>query len=751
MITNYLYDNVSEQEKLTKEYLVSNIDKHISELFYTDRTFEKKCLDFAQGVRNAEDLSYLTDNYGVSNPLDVPFVPILRKRINHLVNKHLQNNLDYLVTCQNKEGIDYKMQSKKYAILNDISKKITQIAEYNKKMLELNKDLKDYNIEEIINELKAKYGDEWQSDIEIAAYDYSQYYIDRYDLKHKINEAFYHFIVTGQPYYRCYIRELGKDPVFEVIPSEELFVDRYDKEEWIKDHKRVVRCQYMTSQEIINRFGHYFNEDEKKQIQKMLFSRTNHYNKTPHLVRDSDGFIFYNPEQTNELQLIRVFHVEWISNNPVENDNEELLLVDSMMNNIQKVRMREDRYEGYKIEIGNGLYFGCGKSKYVNRSLSDPYSCGLSYNGFRYRYRNGLPYSIVWASRDIQNMYDIIYFQLNTLYTSIMPGGPITVLETIPNEYGDTPEERFTKSIGYRKLGYGQLVSLSQEGYEQIAGFNQWGANVPSNVDGNLLQALQTQLELLEQQLDNLMGITRQSLGELEERDGKGTTAMAITQSEIVNKHLYYLISMFTKKALTDIVNLARITHSSGFVGSYVLGNSQKIFTIDPETFVLADYNIHFSDDLEDIEKLKLSNEMIMSALSNQTLDLKKSFDVLMEKSISMKKRIIDRIGKEQQEANNKAVQEMSQQLEEMSKQLEQLQKENEKLKQTADKLKEKEIMLKEQQMLINKEIEEKKIQVEENIWLDRKRLKEEELKKEVLQIVDNNPYNNKIKDIVPL
>ena len=751
MNTKYIFDDVPEEEKLTEEYLVNNINRHISELYYINRTFERKCLDFAQGIRGIDELGYLTDNYGVSNPLDIPFIPMLRKRINYLTNKQLQNHLDYIVTCQNKEGIDYKMQSKKYAILNDITTKFNKIAEENKKLLESNKELKDFSTEEIMKELKSKYGDDWQSDIEIAAYLYSQYFIDRYDIKHEINKAFYHFIVTGQPYYRCYIREMGKDPVFEYVPSEELYVDRYDKEEWVKNHKRVVRCQYMTSQEIITRFGHYLNDEERDIVQKMLFSKTEYYNKAPRLVRESDGHAFVNPNENVELELIRVFHVEWISNNPVQTDNENLDLVDSLMNNLQNTRLRQDRYEGWKIEIGEGIYFGCGKSKYVNRTIQNPYECTLSYNGFRYRYRNGLPYSIVWSSRDIQNMYDMTYFQLNTLYASIMPGGPITVEEAIPASYGDTPEERFKKSIGYRKLGFGQLVSISQEGSEALAGFNQWGANIPSNVDGNLIQALQAQLELLEQQLDNLMGITRQSLGELEERDGKGTTAMAITQAEIVNKDLYYLISMFTKQALNDIVNLARITHSSGFVGSYVLGNTHKIFTIDPESFTLADYNIHFSDDFEDMEKLKLANEMVMQALQAQTLDLKKSFDILMEKSIAMKKRAIDRIGKEQQESNAKAVQEMSQQLEEMNKQLEQLQKENERLKQVGDKLKEQEMKLKEQQIMIDKDLKERELQMKENEWLDKKKLKEEELKKEMLQMTDDNPYNNKIKDSVSL
>lgn len=744
----YLNDDIPESEKLEKEYLISNINKHIADLFVENKTFERKCFDFASGIRDNHEMKYLADNYGVSNPLDIPFVPITRKRINYLVNKSLQNKLDYHVTCQNREALEYKLQQKKKEILDDLASRLEKEYSRNAKLIQKGKEPKEILVEELMNDLKAKYDDSWLSDIEIAAYNYSRYYIDRYELKHKFSTAIEHMIITGQCYYRTYINEIGKDPVFEIVSPEELFVDTNNNEHWIKNHRRVVRVKYMTPVDVINQLGHFMTDEEKALVQKIIVHGTFASNKNPHLVNMSDGsvldykFTLYGANN----DLVRVFHVEWIANNPVEYDTENMVLIDTLDSNIRNIRHRKDRYEGYKIDIGQGIYIGCGKTKYVNRSLMNPFDCELSYNGFRYRYRNGEPYSIVWKSRDIQNMYDLTYFQLNTLFLSIIPGGPLTIEESIPKSYGNTPEERFLKTLGYRKLGYGQLVQLSQEGSEVLGSFNNWGAYIPSNVDPNLIQSLQAQLELLEQQLDNLMGITRQSLGEMEERDGKGTTQMAISMAEIVNKDLYFFHSLFIKHALTSIVNLARISHQEGFLGSYSLGLDHKIFSIDSEKFTMADYNIFFSDEQEDAEKMKLADEFIVKAMESQLIDLRKSFDALMEKSTSYKKRVITRATRDIERQKAEALQQLQQQLEQMQKQLEQLQKENEKLKQVKNNFEE--IELKKQELEHKREIEKKKLELEETKHYDMKNLKEKELQIEYHQLTDNNPYNNEIRNV---
>jgi len=738
-------ENIPESKKLEKEYLIHSINKHINELFTDDKTFEKKCFNFAAGIRDKEEMSYLKNNYGVSNPTDIPFVPITKKRINYLVNKALQNHLDYQVTCQNKEAIEYKLQQKKYLILNDLITTITNYANENVKILQEGKKQKDLRVEDLLKTIKEKYNDNWKTDIEIAAYNYIQYYIDRYELKLKFNQAMENLIIAGQMYFRTYIKEIGKDPVFEIVSPEELYLDENNYEFWVRNHKRAVRIKYMTPTDIISEFGHYLSDEEREKINKIFFS--NNQTKYPHLVNSSGNILDNYQEDTfDTTRLVRVFHVEWISNNPVDYDSDSLDLLDNIENNLGKKRYRQDRYEGYKIDVGSGIYIACGKTKYVNRSLMNPYECTLSYDGFRYKYRNGKPYSILWKTRDIQNMFDLTYFQLSSLFSSIMPGSSIIPEEAIPNSYGNTPEERLFKFVGYRKLGLPTIVSLSQEGSESLGGFSNWGAALPSNVDGGLIQALQAQLELLEQQLDNIMGITRQSLGEMEERDGKSTTMMAVSNAEIVSKDIYFHNSMFIKHALTSIVNLARIAHKEGFIGAYSLGLDHKIFSLDAEKFTIADYNVFFSDDIEDVEKLKIANDIVAQALSAQMISLRKAFDVLMEKSISMKKKIIENTSIEQEEQQKQMVEQLQQQLEELQKNIEALQKENEKLKNQKNNIDE--IELKRQELLHKIETDKKKLKLEETKMIDDKAIKEEQLRLQILQITDNNPYNDKIKKL---
>jgi hypothetical protein len=771
-----LSDFVKEEDKSKERYLIGNCDRHIADLV-TDKIYERKCYDFFNGIRDNSEFQHLVDNYGVSHPQDIPFVPLMGVMIKALTNVQLQNHLDYQVTCQNSDALLIKQNERRFFMLEEISlevmntfnKHLQMVQEYQKLMsrdpkkaesikeeLERESKKKMFWIEDLKRKISQKYGSNWKTDYEVAAQDYIQYYIDRYNLKQKFNMAFQDLCVTGQAYIRTYIKELGKDPVVELCNPEETFFDYNEEKMWLQDCRRVVHRRWMTSGDILTEYGHYLTEEDRTRLEMMFVDYYNNYgrwrneqvfiNQIDSENRSNQEHLYFTGTARWRRALIPVFHVEWISPNEVEADNDVLDLVHTKgRDNINsKKRRRKDRYECYKIDIGRGLYFGYGKCAYVNREHDNPYECKLSYNGLLYRGRNSKPYSLVWATRDIQNMYDITYFQLNNLFSMARPGGVIIPLEHIPKQFGDKVHERIIKNAAYKKAGMDQIVSLSQEGMEGQYAFNNFGS-YPSNLDGGLLQAYMNYLEILREQAMNIVGLNRQLLGQIEEQDGKSTTTMAIKQGEVITKDLYYLNGMLIKQTLTNVVNLSRLTVMDNWVGSVTVGDTHKIFSIDAERYSLADYGVFISDDLEDTEKLKRADELLLRALDNNLVDLQTAFNTLMSRSISRRKQVIDQGVAAIEQSAMTQLANMQQENEQLQKQIEELQATIQKLGGKEALIQEEKLKLEREKLNLEKETKLKELELKNKQINDNRAIKEEALNVEKLQIKDNNPNNNSI------
>lgn len=764
-----LSDWVSEEDKLKPLYLIGNCNRHIADLV-TDKLWEKKCNDFYNGRRDAAEFQHIVDNYGVQHPTSLPFIPIMAKMIKALANVQLQNALDYKITCQNQEALVVKMEQRKQLLMDEIylqlKKKLEEStkrqAQIQQKMQqnpqqaeqiqqEFEEDQKRQQgwIESLVQRLNLKYGSSWLTDFEVAANSYMQYYIDRYNLRQVFNLNMQDLCITGQMYIRTYIKELGRDPVTEVCNPEETFFDYQDNVLWLQNARRVVHRRWMTAVDILNEFGHLIDEDDRQRLDGILTDYYANYGRWRQemltIDRGNEEYLYYSGVSRTRQALIPVFHVEWLSPNPVKDDLERLDLVRGKVKNIKsKVRYRVDRYECYKIDVGNGIFFGYGKSEFVSRSKDNPYTCTLSYNGMIYRGRNNRPYSLVWATRDIQNMYDITHYQLNNLFATAEPGGVITPIEHIPESFGNTPEERMIKAKAYRKLGMGHIISISQEGLEGQFAFNNYGT-YQSNLDGNLLQAYMGYLEILENQAMNIVGLNRQILGQVEELDGKGTTTMAIRQGEIINKDLYFLLGTFIKQTLTNIVNLSRLTLKDGWIGSITQGESHKMFSIDAEKYQLADYNVFISDDLEDTNKFVVADQLMMKAVESQMVDLKTAFDVMMTNSISKRKQAIEQAMSNAEKSAVTQLTQAQQELEAAQKQIQELEKQIKQLGGKKTLIDEQRIKIEQQKLQQEAKIEEEKLRLMRQKIEGEKEIKEEALRVEKAQTLDTNPHNNPV------
>lgn len=754
-----LLDTVPEKEKLKLPYLKGNVDYAIADLVY-DKRETKVAYESYYGQRDYREFKHLSDNYGVGSPVDIPNMRLMGTRIDYLVGKAMQNTFDYFVTCANTEAINLKNTEKVTTILKELQQK------FEKGLQQPSKEKNPTYSEQFLKELKENFGDHWQASFEIAAQDMLTRLIDELALMEQSKDHIKDAFIAGECFNRVFVEEIGKAPGYWRCDPRDFFYEPNPNSPWIKDCRRVVYRQYIHPTQVLSKFGHLMKEEDRERIAIAISgyydSRTAkevlHYD-------DADGNdIAFSDHPNYHRDLIEVYHVEWVSTNIVSANTDVLDMVESTgIKNIKTKgkRLRVDRYEGYKIEQLGNIYFGLGKSKYIERSVSDPYSCTLSYNGrvlkaprIDNRYHENRtpvsyrPFSFITATKDISDLYDITTMQLNQLMGAARPGGTITVLEHIPNFLGLTNEERIAKAAGYEKGFSTKLVSLSQEGTTPgeagAVPFNNYGS-YPANLDGSLIQAFVQYLQILEQQADSMLGLNARMKGEMEERDGKAATLNAIQQGDLFTKEIFRMHSAFMRQTLTRLLNCTRISYQNGFMGSVVLGKREKQFLIDPKTHSIADFNVYISDDVEEKQYQQKADEMVMLAVQNQVADLRLAFDTLTSRSITQKKQAVEHALKRREESAESQLQQLQQQMEEMQKQLEQVEKTKQQAESKLDQYKQKELQLKQQETMADIEATKKKLEIEEAKRKDKKETDSKKLQVELAQLHDSNKKNDAI------
>jgi len=775
MLANFLIediiDTVPENEKKEIKYLKGNVDHAISSLVY-DKIRERVAYNTYWGKRDETELQHLSDNYGVGVPIAIPNMRLMAGRINRLIGKALQNNLDYHVTCSNSTAIDIKMQQKRNLIISELETEVNKVAEENKKLLVNRKDaegkplpIRDVLSDKFLKKIRQKYGESWQADFEISIEKFLKHITDRKELSQKNSEWFRDLCVTGQEFTRIYVKEEGKLPDIWRVDPENFFYESNHESPWIEDCRRVVYRRYMSPTAILNELGPLMTKEDHKKVARAITSYYNSvYQREVLFQVDQFG---ENRAITNSpryvADLIEVFHVEWVATNYEDRPVEALNLVESKTANIKsKKRQRKDRYEGYKIEIAGGIYCGMGKSKHILRTQDDPSDCKLTYNGYvygrhrargtfdsAYRTVHDEPFSMVLATKDIQDLYDITHFHLNNLYAMARPGGTITVLEHIPKEFGDTPEERIIKNAAYEKTLSQKVISLSQQG--SIPGeagsipFNNYG-QYSTNLDGQLLQAFISYIGVLESQADKMLGLNPQMMGEVEERSGKGVTTQAIQQAELITKEMFRVHSLFLRKILTSLANLARIAFPNGYYSSIVLGEDHQIFHLD-QTSSMADYDVFVTDDHEESIEISKVDDLAMSAISSGATSMRAAFDVILARSVAGKKRAVLRAEEDTQEDARQQVEQLQNEMETINQNLEKMRKENENLKKKATEveIKKEELTLKKQQQQFEQNKHKEEITLKKESVNNKYEIEKNELKAEILQMTDFNLRNDKI------
>lgn len=721
--------NKKEQEQ------IEMINRSISELVY-EKTHIQKAYRYYHGKRDPKQYKHLEENYGIGTASSIKFVPLVRKHVDVLIGEYLTIPLLPKVSCKDESTISKIHQDKLNAIHDEIKDKIKN----HLRAILKGEQGSTPRLEQEIQEIQEVMENNFISEYEIASQNIVDWAIQDRELDFINNRRLLllDLLVSGMGYFRILPSPSGTSVNLKILNPLHTFLDRNFDSKFHKHSQRVVIRDFMTRNELLRNYGEYLSKEDLDNVELSDKDALNgdyfmsHENRLE-VVNDetSEGILggfeaipTHNFQGSNHFKRFPVHDVEWLQ-------------VDK-----EKGKFVTNRYRGIRINLD--IYVLFGKVENVSRSMNDPNNCTLSVNGMFYSDRNGNPFSIMLATADLQDKYDIISFYKDNLLAESGTKGDWVDIPYLPTVLGTTLAERLMKWKAYKKQGTA-LIDSSQEGLPPM---NTTFGGYDDTVPYQAMQALDLALERIEDTCSTITGVFREKLGGIEQRDAVTNVQVGIRNSTHITKQYYYVMDLMSTEMLTDILNTAKVVYKKGLQGTLILGDrANKIFTALPEHFTLSDFDIHITETSEAIQELETIKQMSFEFSKNNNIDPEIIIDMLGSKSLTKTKRDIKKaIAKKREEMNQQM--QLEQQLEQANQQMQQIQQEAQKLQQQVQQLNAEKLKLEKDKLEHQKSIEWYKAKNEKEHQDNIEELKKQHIQAEVLELYDGNPNNDEVKNI---
>lgn len=658
---------ISKFKQGSDDYLMEQADAVIGKLV-KEKTHLFKAYNYYQGFRDRYQFEHLEKNYGVGNPTSVKFTPLIRKHIDAIVGEYLATKVQPKISCKDKRTLTNIMRDKQLEIASrnkEFVSKFLESAIYDSIMGKQQQEEKqlDAVVQQQLKQIQDSVNLNFISNYEIAAQDIIQYVLQsrRMDFKSKLQSIILDLLIAGESYYKVVPTPSKKNFSIEIEDPLNTFVFKSPDSKYMKNGTMSVVRKWMTREEIGIKYGKELSNEDIKSLEAMSGYQSDDERlvwiaainnrgcaRTSGILAGQEVSVMDNDSFYSDVELVPVYEVEWID---------------------------YDRKKGkgvlYNVtRIGTDIYVLDGENDYVVRTEDDPDNVRLTLNGLFYTTRTGMPFSLMLATADLQDLYDLSMFQKDNLIAHSGVKGANVIVENLPSWLGATPEERVIKFLGLRKQGV-SLISFAED--INPGAYNTAYTGYDDTLSVQSIQGFQLSLQIIEDTASSITGVFRERLGGIQQRDAVANVEVGMQQSYIITKQYYQAMDCLVSEILVDCLDLAKKVYKKGFTGEVVLGNQKEIFTLLPEHYSFTDFDIHLADSADIIKEMDFIRQMAMQLASQNQVDPEILMIVAHSKSLTEMYESVSKSIQQKKIENNQLVQ-LQQQLEQASQQVQQLQ-----------------------------------------------------------------------------
>ena len=733
---------ITKAKKGSDDYLIDWCDYVIGDLV-REKTELFKAYNYFNGVRDHFQYENLEKNYGVGNPTSVGFTPLTRKHIEAIVGEYLSMKPKIRVSCKDERTLTNIFRDKQLETTKKVKDYVSKYLENSiykaivqgpKKQGEQDQQVVDAEIQRQLKQITDSVNRNFISNYEIAAQDICEYVMQNRDIdfKNKLEQLLLDLLIAGQAYYKVTPTKSMANFKIELCDPLNTWVDKDPKSRYMKNGYKAVVRKWMTAEEVEIKYGDYLSQKDLKQVRewKNFYEEDGQYALvTGQSARcgDLNGIwsgVGVHPYDSDYMErkwdLIPVYEVEWI---------------DSAQD--------QAGWMGYcyhVTRIGADIYILDADDVMMPRNMDNPNEARLSINGIWYTNGHGSPYSLMLATADLQDKYDLNLYKKDNAMALSGTRGAIVDISQLPTSLGSTPDERLIKFQAYRKVGL-SLIDTAQEG---VPLNNTYYNGFDDTLNPGEIQAYQLSIQMIEDTVSSITGVFRERLGGIEQRDAVANVEVGMQQSYIITKRYYSAMDTLVKEMLCDCIDMAKVVYKNGLTGQLILGDQKEIFTLLPEYYSFTSYDISLADSTEIIKEQELIKQLAMQLAGSNQVDPEILFIVSTSKSLTEMKELTLKSIREKKIENNQLMQ-LQQQLEQAQQNMQQMQKQLEQSTKKIAQLNEKKLNIEQQNNQMDQEIAYAKIAAEKELKDRELDLIEQRNKLEVAQLFDNSEQNDKI------
>lgn len=733
---------ITKAKKGSDDYLIDWCDYVIGDLV-REKTELFKAYNYFNGVRDHFQYENLEKNYGVGNPTSVGFTPLTRKHIEAIVGEYLSMKPKIRVSCKDERTLTNIFRDKQLETTKRIKDYVSKYLENSiykaivqgpKKQGEQDQQVVDAEIQKELKQITDSVNRNFISNYEIAAQDICEYVMQNRDIdfKNKLEQLLLDLLISGQAYYKVVPTKTMANFKIELCDPLNTWVDKDPKSRYMKNGYKAVVRKWMTAEEVEIKYGDYLSDKDLKQIRewKNFYEEDGQYALvTGQSARcgDLNGIwsgVGVHPYDSDYMErkwdLIPVYEVEWI---------------DSAQDQAGWIG-----YCYHVTRIGTDIYILDADDVMMPRNMDSPNEARLSINGIWYTNGHGSPYSLMLATADLQDKYDLNLYKKDNAMALSGTRGAIVDISQLPTSLGSTPDERLIKFQAYRKVGL-SLIDTAQEG---VPLNNTYYNGFDDTLNPGEIQAYQLSIQMIEDTVSSITGVFRERLGGIEQRDAVANVEVGMQQSYIITKRYYSAMDTLVKEMLCDCIDMAKVVYKNGLTGQLVLGDQKEIFTLLPEYYSFTSYDISLADSTEIIKEQELIKQLAMQLAGSNQVDPEILFIVSTSKSLSEMKELTLKSIREKKIENNQLIQ-LQQQLQQAQQNMQEMQKQLEQSTKKIAQLNEKKLNIEQQNNQMDQEIAYAKIQAEKELKDRELDLIEQRNKLEAAQLFDNAKQNDAI------
>ena len=645
-------------------------------------------LNLYNGKLDVADMKLILNPGGMEKyyvPDAIQHYPIVTPRVNVLVGEEKRRKFDWSVSIVNPDTLS--------KIKEDQKKLVDQ-----RLMEMLQSDVSDEDLEQELTKYADYINFDYQDIREKRANLLMKHYITKLNMKVVFQQGFKDALIMGEEIYMFDI--VNGQVTFEKLNPLKVHTLRGGNSNKIEDSDVIVIDDFWSPGKIQDTYYNDLNDIETKKLDEQDFNGSNvDSDGESHAINYADGLKLLEREgmdsymestgifsakdsegrgtYTDGNGNIRVLRMFWRSMKKVlkvEYFDElgkkqvkfraEDYIVDKEMGETSKALWVPQWWKG--VKIGEDTYLQIKPREIQYNRIDQPSfnSCGIV--GQVYNTADEESVTLVDRAKPFQYLYDISWHRVNEALSKYMGSIVELDLAKVPTGWSVSKWLYFARKSGI------SVVDSFKEGQKGMAKGRLAGS--VGNTTGRVLEQrvgdfIQTHIQMMEfakAQMDEITGVSRQRLGQVENRETVGGVERAVSQSNHITEEIFTMHDFCKKRCFQILLETAKIAlKGQNLKFSYIADDmTRQLAEIDGDQFAEEEYGLAVSND-DEINRMEQRLEgMVQMGLQNQMLSFSTAIKIYNSPSVREIQRLIQK--DEQQMKENQ-----SQQAEAQNKQME--------------------------------------------------------------------------------